>query len=314
MTSQTSSISNVHCSKNNRSKGNCSKPFIIGILMGDRSNLFWTHMEEDYNEQARAYNLEVTAFWGSPEKDPNAQAGMFDQMIGKGFDAVIINPITNHNLAKGIDRATRLGIPIFDVGAKTDPAFLKGIPTGYYPVNTVDFFQQGQMGGRYILENLTPVNHGKVVVMRGRKNAAQSKGRIAGAMEVLGQSCDISLIESPPADFDRTKACVIASQLLEEHPDINAFFCANDLMALGVSDAIKNIKNDKMMLIVGVDGTKEARTAIKNNILSATIAFSTTQVAKLLLEIVVNLLKGMPVMTPGRIESTLISGRMQNWG
>lgn len=249
--------------------------------MADQDNTFWTDMESHYRKMAPEMGLELYFQW--PERDPDAQLRDLLDLVNQDFDALIVNPMNRTNLIPGIMEATQKNIPILDVGAKTDPKFVKGASSCYIPIATVDFWEQGSLGAKYLLDCLLPLGGGKVAIMEGRQNAAQSIGRSDSAEKVLQDAKDIQLIFKGPGDFDRRRAAEVASDLLLQFPDIRGFFCANDLMALGVAEAVKISNCSHEVFIVGIDLIPEARQAILNNQIHGSVAFSRSDVARMVL-------------------------------
>lgn len=281
--------------------------FNVAVLLGDRSNSFWIEMEEQYNQYASEYGMNLTMFRGDPEKDPAAQLHAFKKLIQADYHGIIINPLNQHNLIEGIQQAYNKKIPVFDVGKKTDQAQVKGLEAFYFPVQTIDFYQQGQLGAQHILDSVKPHGARKVVIIKGRLNSAQSIGRSAGAMDTFDQEPSIDVIEAEPADFDHDKAFNIARQILENDKTISGFFCANDHMALGVSAAAEALDKNHQLIIVGVDGITEAKQAVHHNKISATVAFSTESVAHVILNSVKSVLDGNPQPNDQWVKSELIS-------
>ena len=254
----------------------------LGILMADRDNTFWTDMESHYKKIAPEMRLELHFQW--PQKEPGAQLNDLLDLIEQDFDALIINPMNRTNLIPGILAASQKNIPVLDVGAKTDSHLVKDAGDLYVPIATVDFREQGALGAKYLLECILPKGGGKIAIFEGRKDAAQSIGRAAGAEEILKSADNIQVIFKGPADFERSRATQIALELLRDHPDIQGFFCANDLMALGVADAVKIANCGKEVSIVGVDLIPEAWQAIQEGQIQASVAFSRADVAQMVLE------------------------------
>jgi ABC-type sugar transport system substrate-binding protein len=260
-------------------------PMRIGILLGDRSNPFWTEMEYHYTLLAPGMGMAVEHFRADLENDRQGQLDVMFAMIGKGFDAIVINPISNSNLVPAIAKATTLGIPVLDVGAKTDGELLRGVGPMYIPVRTVDFFEQGILGGNYICEKLRQKEGGKVAIIEGRPDSAQSIGRSAGAACAFGEAGpSIHLVARKTADFDRSLAGHTALAILDEEPLTAAFFCANAAMAIGVAEKVREKGNHLDTIIVGVDFTGEIAGAVRNGVIDATVAFSPAEVARIILE------------------------------
>jgi len=279
----------------------------IGILMADKSNPFWIDMKRHYDRLSRNMGIESEYFWPIPPGDPSAQSKMLMEMVAYGFDVIIINPLNNNNLVSGIFKASDRKIPILDVGGKTNQVLVKGAEPHYLAVQTVDFYQQGKLGSEYISSRLKPGKGNKVAILEGRSDSAQSIGRSKGAADIFGNDPKIQLLFKEQADFDRKKASITTKILFKNEPKIDAFFCVNDLMALGVADAVSQLKIPKRPIIVGVDLIDEAKKAIKIGVINASVAFSRAQVAAGILKKAIEIIDGEEHSTLFPISSYLVS-------
>jgi ABC-type sugar transport system substrate-binding protein len=299
-----------------RKDGNKTRrAYRIGILLGNKSNPFWTGMKRQYELFASEIGVEVEHFWAFPENDGDAQLETFINVQSLGYDVIVINPIFNRNLVSGIIRAASRGIPILDVGAKTDQESVKDAKPYYTPVRTVNFYQQGVTGAGYIAQRLQALGGGKVTILEGRRESAQSIGRSQGAADVFAKDPLIQCLDREPADFDREKARIIALKVMSRETGIKAFFCANDLMALGVADATKVLDKKSQTIIVGVDFIDEAREAIRNGLMDASVAFSPATVARVVLRDALKVLKGEKIPDKFSVPSFLINREnLDSWG
>ena len=116
---------------------------------------------------------------------------------------------------------------------------------------------------------------------KGGRTPLSSIGRSNGALEIFEAHPKIRILTRPHADYDREKAAAVVKGLLEKGHTIDAFFCVNDLMALGVADviAMKQREISRKPMIVGVDLIDEAREAIRKGLIDASVAFSRSEVA-----------------------------------
>lgn len=279
----------------------------IGILMGDRLNPFWAEMKAQYDRIATKLGVSVHHFWPSSEDVGRSQLMIFMEMQSLGFDVIILNPINRHNLVSGIIHAASRGFYVLDVGAKTDQESVRDAKPYYTPVKTVNFYRQGVLGATYIVQRLRALGGGKVVIIEGRQDSVQSIGRSQGAADIFLKESSVHSIKQVPADFDREKAKEVALKILQQDIGVKAFFCTNDLMALGVSSAVTALNRQGQTIIVGVDLIKEAREAIRIGLMDASVAFSPASVARVVLESALKVFNGDEISDEFSVPSILIT-------
>lgn len=275
----------------------------IGILLCHRSNPFWIENARKYEELASSSGFHGDMVFPEPEGDPNSQLDEMLKMIEIGYDALVINPLTATNLVPGILDAAKREIPVFDIGGKS--SFESGCDLSgmYFPVHTVDFFEQGRIGGEY-LASLMESNGGSVAaIIGGILGTVHSEKRCRGAVEALKKHGRSVVFKS--ASFEREMARQVTCILLEEHAEINAFFCANDMMALGVADVCSS--RGVNASIVGVDGIPEAIDAIRHGFISGTVAFSPGSVACYAVKVMAAFFEGKSCQHSDSIESFLVN-------
>jgi ribose transport system substrate-binding protein len=110
----------------------------------------------------------------------------------------------------------------------------------------------------------------------GVPGASAARDRGQGFMEALGErsvnSKGMTLAAQQVANFDRGQALNVMQNILTGNPDITGVFCQNDEMALGAVQAIKARGMTGKVAVVGVDGTPDAITAIKDGDMYGTVA------------------------------------------
>jgi ribose transport system substrate-binding protein len=74
------------------------------------------------------------------------------------------------------------------------------------------------------------------------------------------------------AGYDRARAQLAARRIVREHPKIAGFFAANDVMALGVADALQAAGKRRAVYVIGVDAIPPALDAVRTGVLTATVA------------------------------------------
>jgi ribose transport system substrate-binding protein len=98
-----------------------------------------------------------------------------------------------------------------------------------------------------------------------------SERRLAGFERAL-RGTGVSVVERVDADYVRATADVAAARILKTHPHLSGFFAVNDLMALGIADAVRAAGKTGDVAVIGVDGIPEALDAVRAGSISATVS------------------------------------------
>ena len=95
----------------------------------------------------------------------------------------------------------------------------------------------------------------------------------------------MNIVDSQPADWDKTKAYDLATNLINKNENLAAIYCCNDTMAMGAYQAVADSGKD--IVVVGTDGNSDAIQSVKDGGLTATIAQDTAGVGARSLELLV---------------------------
>jgi ribose transport system substrate-binding protein len=110
-----------------------------------------------------------------------------------------------------------------------------------------------------------------------------------------------TVVTSIAADFERAKARLAAADLLRTDPHVAGFFAVNDLMALGVADAVRAAGRQRDVKVVGFDGIREALAAIRRGSLAATVAQYPFTMGQLAVEACLAAIRGQSL--PARVDA-----------
>jgi ribose transport system substrate-binding protein len=97
--------------------------------------------------------------------------------------------------------------------------------------------------------------------MDGHPDSITTPMRHRGFLDALKRFPELRLVESVTGYYQRASAREAALGLLERHPKLEALLVANDLMAMGVLQALD--ETGRALLMVSVNGTPDAVSAIK---------------------------------------------------
>jgi ribose transport system substrate-binding protein len=209
------------------------------------------------NDEAKIFGSQVTYF--DPALDPVKQVSMIEDCISRKAGVIVVNAVDPAAVVPALAKAKEAGIPVLMQNADTNDAghaFTKAFIGS-------QSFDQGYAVGKMINKALN--GQGKVAVVTGKTGQTDTVNRTAGMEAAFKDAASkIEVIAVQPADWSKDKALTVMQDLLTRFPHIDAVFGHDDPMALGALEAIKAQGREAEIKVFGVNGNKEACTAIKN--------------------------------------------------
>ena len=250
----------------------------LGARVISLTNPYWVGMKDAYIAAAEQYGVNIEVMSAPTEGDKQSQLETLNAMALKDYKAIVLSPIEPYNLLPGIIQCGINVDSLKEMGGKLDGRL------------TVDFAQQGELAASDMVKR---IGTGKVAIIQGIPGAAQSEGRTAGAKKVFESTKGVELVSVQPANWDSTAAYNAASDIIQAHGDLKGIFCCNDVMALAASRALTDAGLKDKVLLYGVDGTEEAKTAIKEGRMDGTITYPSSAYAKAAVIMLLKLAQGM---------------------
>lgn len=175
-----------------------------------------------------------------------AQANALEDLSAQKIDALVVLPFNSDELTNPVLDVKRRGtfITVVDRGLK-DPT----IQDIYVAGNNPEF---GRVAGKYFADHL---KQGNVVVLRGIPTVIDEE-RVSSFEKAL-QGSGVKIVDKQYANWNRDDAFRVMQDFLSKHPKIDAVWAADDDMALGVLEAIRQAKRTDIKFVLGGAGMKE---------------------------------------------------------
>jgi D-allose transport system substrate-binding protein len=260
------------------------------IVLKTLANPFWVSMKDGIEKEAQKLGVTVDISAAPSESDLQAQLLLFEDALNKNYKGIAFAPISAVNLVQPAAKAYKKGIFLVNLDEKVDVASLQQAGGNVEAFITTDNVAVGQKGADFIVQQLG-AGGGKVAIVEGKAGAASGEARKKGATQAFQSAKNIQLVASQPADWDRLRALDVATNVMQTNPDLKAFYCCNDTMALGVMQAVQNVGKAGKILVVGTDGTPEALQMIEAGRLTATVAQDPAKVGATGLDLLVEAAK-----------------------
>jgi ribose transport system substrate-binding protein len=241
-------------------------PVRIGVVLNALDNPFFVTIFEGVRTETNRRGADASTRAAASNGDLAGQAAHLRSLIAAKKDCYVVNPITATNLVSALRGVKR---PIVNLDSPIDQRAAKRarLPIRTY-IGTNDV-AAGRIGGSKMASLLKP--GGRVALIGGLADNVNSALRLKGF--VLGiRGAGLKVVARINADYRRTKAQIVAEQILRDHPRLSGFFAASDLMALGAADAVRAAGRTGQVKIIGLDGIPEALQAIRAGSIDATVS------------------------------------------
>lgn len=231
---------------------------------------------------AKSSGVAVTELAPQDGTDTYAQAGMIQDAISRGVDAIIITTHDEHASAPLLKRAVDKGIVV--VITNSD---IRSFPTPIHAV--IGYSQRGAMKqlGQHLtrLAGTRELHVGLIEGLPGYHNTERMEGFLSGIdrskMKVSGRLSGAWTVEG---------GNTAALDILHAHQEVNVLVAANDDMAIGASLAAKSL--GKKVLTTGADGQAPALEAIANGSIAATVDAAPYQMGEIAMQVAIDILNG----------------------
>jgi LacI family transcriptional regulator len=221
-----------------------NRSMTLGLVIPRLSDVVLAVIFEAANDRAREYGYQAVTV--STRDSPEEEARLIDHLLERRVDGIILATVRSRdpNLAELIHRRT--------------PFILLNRSTGHHPCVRGDDELGGYLAARHLISN----EHELIGAVAGPAEISTSASRIQGfkrAHDELGLKIDDSLIV--PSYFDAQSGLLAGYSLLERSKPPTAVFAVNDMTALGVMAAARNLglRIPEDLAIVGYNDSLVAR-------------------------------------------------------
>lgn len=266
----------------------------IGFSISTLNNPFFVTMRESAQKIADENNVELIML--DANDNTAKQLNDVEDLVQQKVDVLIVNPTDSDAIVTAVESANEANIPVIAI----DRSANGGKITSYIASDNI---YGGKIAGEYIAEAIGET--GKVIELEGIAGTSPTRDRGKGFNDAIAEYKDIEVIARQTANFDRSEGLTVMENLLQAHSEIDAVFAHNDEMALGALEAIQASGRD--IIVVGFDATDDARVAIENGSLAATVEEQAGLMGETGIKIAVKIINGESVEEEIPLEVSLIT-------
>jgi LacI family transcriptional regulator len=223
----------------------------VGLVVLDVGNPFFTDIARGAGNRATEHNL--TLLLGTSDHDPQRERSYVDAFDEQRVFGLLVAPVGDD--FDRLEALQKRGIPVVFVDREGT-----GTPFDSVAVDDV-------AGATLAVEHLVAIGRRRIAFVGGPPQLRQVRDRLQGARNALAQVADAQLevITTPALTVLAGRA---AGEQIRDRPPAHrpdGIFCANDLVAIGVLQALAlmgDVTVPGHIALVGYDDIEFARSAV----------------------------------------------------
>ncbi len=238
---------------------------------------------------AALFGAEVQHFVPQTPDDPEQQGALIADALATRPDAFVFTPVHPTRIDAALARVQAAGIPLF--------GFVNEHPAARYLAYCgASDAQLASDIAEHLFTHLQ--DRGDVVIVEGPAESVTSIERVHAFEAAARRHPGIRIVGRCSGGYQREPARDAFAALLDGLPKIDAVLAANDIMAIGVLDALQAA--DRRAAVVGVNAIPQAVAAIRDGRMLATGDFNAMQMCFTATECALRHLRGEAV--PARVD------------
>jgi LacI family transcriptional regulator len=196
----------------------------LALIVSDVTNTFWTTVARGVEDVAQRHGYSVLLC--NSDENLAKQDQYLDFLIGQQVDGVIIAPFDADS--RHLDKLRRRKIPTVIVDRRVDGWDMDSVGS------------DSLSGARALVQHLIGLDHRCIAVISGPAITSTAEDRVAGycmALAEAGIPLDPRLIKR--GEYRNATGKDFTHELLDDGLEPTAIFAANNLIAMGVIDAVE---------------------------------------------------------------------------
>jgi len=265
----------------------------VALVLKTLNSPFFIDMQKGAVEAAGKAGVDLVVQAAEREVDVDKQMQIIENLVQTKVNALVVTPSGSREVVPAIAKANAAGIPVIILDTRVDPAAAKEAGVKLATFVGSDNYQGGKLAG----EHLAQATAGKAVVavLEGIPGHETGDSRLRGFKEAIAPHPGVKIVASQPANWERDLGFNVFQNMLQAHPDIDAVFACNDMMALGAMEAIAAAGKTGKIRVFGFDAVDDARKAIEAGTMVGSVAQFPSEMGRLGVESAAKILKGEPV-------------------
>ena len=232
----------------------------VGYVQIQEENNGWRNANmQSIHKAARDFGVDLTVAEVPPVLEE--QIIRMREFIEQDMDVIVLTPGVESGWDEVLQEAKDAGIPVLLSDRKVDSSIEL-----YTSFIGADFLEEGRRCARWLMQATQGRDKVRIMEIQGSQGSSPTWERKQGFESTIAENARYDIVYSTFGNFLTSGGRQVMEDYLREHDwDIDAIYCHNDSMALGVIEVLQEhgIVPGKDVLIMSIDGTSLGLEALK---------------------------------------------------
>jgi ribose transport system substrate-binding protein len=236
----------------------------IAVIPKGTSHVFWQSVHAGAAAAGRDFHEEI--LWDGPpnETDYSRQLEIFDSMLNRHVDGVVVAAADRTTLNASLDRAARENIPVvvFDSGVDS---------SNYVSFVATNNYAAGQMAARKLAQLLN--GKGTVGIIGNAPGSASTIDRESGFKDAMAKEFPgVRIAAEQYGMSDAAKGLAVTENILTAHPEVSGLFASAEPSSVGAAQALKSRGLAGKVKLVAFDSSEGLIADLSAGVIDALVA------------------------------------------
>jgi ribose transport system substrate-binding protein len=264
------------------SGGSASSMYIPVISKGFQHQ-FWQAVKKGAEDKAKELGVQITFEGPESESQVDKQIEMLQAALDKKPTALCFAALDSKAAIPLLQKAKDANIPVvgFDSGVDSD-----------IPVTTVatDNIKAAGEAAKRMAQMIG--DSGEVALVVHDQTSRTGIDRRDGFVNEMKNHPNIKIVDIQYGGGDQLKSTDLAKAIIQAHPDLKGLFGANEGSIIGVLNAVKELKKEGMITVIGYDSGQQQQDAIRSGVEAGAITQDPINIGARCVESAVKAVKG----------------------
>jgi ribose transport system substrate-binding protein len=255
------------------------------LVPEEMDNEYWRLVGKGAQAAAKQNGV-LLEYVGPKQANFDVHLKTIEMSAASKVDGIMTQGLSDEQFTPLINRVVEKGIPVITVDTDTvNSKRLAYIGT--------DNYYSGVLAGKALIADTK--GHANVAIITGSFYKNHQQQRVKGFEDAVKSENGIQIIDVEESEISRVRASEKAFQILQNHPEVNAFFGTSALDGVGIAQVVEQYKKTGQVYIIGFDTLPDTVNYIRNGTIQATVVQEPYQMGYEAVKLMIDLVEGRKV-------------------